>query len=103
MLMFILLLILTEVKRKRKRKSTPLKRKINTSIKKPQVPPSPCTPLMVTFLLIQERATSPKLEKPAPLAAQESSWPNTGTDTTVELATPPSRWMQKLLKRTNTS
>ena len=55
------------------------------------------------FLLIQERATSPKLEKPAPLAAQESSWPNTGTDTIVEPATPPSRWTQKLLKRTNKS
>ena len=47
------------------------------------------------FYLFQERVTSLKLERPAHHAVQESSWPNIGTDTTVEPATPQSRWTQR--------
>lgn len=44
-----------------------------------------------------------KLEKLAHHAVQESSWLNTGTDTTVELVTLPLRWMLRQSKRTNKS
>jgi small subunit ribosomal protein S27Ae len=54
-------------------------------------------------LVIQAREPSPNREKPAPPAAQAPSWPNTGIGTIADSATPPSRWTQKLLKRTRKS
>lgn len=51
----------------------------------------------------QPRATSPSNAKPVPPADPAPSWPNTGTDTTVGSAIPPSRWTPKPSKRTNKS
>ena len=45
----------------------------------------------------------PKPEKLVHHVVQESSWPNIGTDITVDCATPPLRWMLKQLRRTNKS
>lgn len=50
--------------------------------------------------LTQERATSPSRERPALHVDLELSWPSTGTDTTADSATPPSRWMLRLSRRT---
>ncbi len=56
-----------------------------------------------TTFFIQAKETSPKPERPAPHADQEPSWDSTGTDTTADSATPPSRWTQKPLRRTKRS
>jgi len=55
------------------------------------------------FLLIQARVMSLKPERPAHHVVQESSWPNIGTDITVDCVTPPLRWTHKPSKRTNKS
>ena len=55
------------------------------------------------FNNIQAKETLLRTEKHAHHAVQEPSWPNIGTDITVDYATPPSRWMLKLSKRTNKS
>jgi hypothetical protein len=91
------------VKRKRRRKFTPPKRKTNTSIKRHQAPPLHYTPLTVNLLLSQVKVMSLKPERLVRRVVLESSWPNIGTDTTVELVTPPSRWMLKPSKRTKKS
>ena len=54
-------------------------------------------------LLIQVKETSPNKERHAPHVALEPLWPSIGTDTTVDSATPPSRWMLKPLRRTSKS
>ena len=53
-------------RRKRKRKCTPLKRKINTSIKRPQDPLFPCTPSMVICILISGKGNVTQTRKTCP-------------------------------------
>lgn len=56
-----------------------------------------------TYPITQAKATSLNNVKPAPLAALEPSWPNTGIATTADSATQPSKWTQKQSRRTKKS
>ena len=55
------------------------------------------------YQLIQTKEMFLNPEKLVLLADQEPSWVNIGTDTTVDSAILPSRWIQKLLRRTKKS
>jgi small subunit ribosomal protein S27Ae len=56
-----------------------------------------------TFYPTQAKAQCPNNAKPVPPADPAPSWPNTGTATTADSATPPSRWTQKQSRRTRKS
>ena len=87
-------------KKKKKKKVYTTKKKNKHIHKKIKLLPLSLYSVDGTVSFIQARAMSPSSAKPAPPAGLAPSWLSTGTATTADSATPPSRWTQKLLRRT---